>query len=139
MSSKKSADVDELLGGDAPAKGKAKKEEAKPAAKAAKGKKDAEVDDALAGKKPAAKKAAKAEEKPKRVKEPVVFEEGERDELIAKIKKMVKKPINSKDLAEKLEIPTRKLRRVLYAAQRQEIVSLELGSSPSAGMTVSPA
>ena len=145
----KASDVDDLLG-DTPtttttktkkAAAPAAKKAAAPAAKKAAA--PAPVADPAPASKPAAKKAAApapvAEDKPKRVKEPVVFEEGERDALIKRIKSLVKKPINSKDLAVKLDIATRKLRRVLYSAQKQGFVSLELGASPSAGMSVSPA
>jgi predicted lipid-binding transport protein (Tim44 family) len=130
----KETDVDDLLGGEpAVAKPAAKKAPAKKAAKKAPAKK------AVA--KPAAKKAPakKAAVKEATVKEPVTFAEGEREALIKRIKQVVKKPWNSKDLAEKLEITTRKLRQVLYSANRQGIVDLELGSSRVAGMTVTPA
>lgn len=162
------ANTEDLLGGKkAPAKDKtetkgkaeakpaAKKaadkpaKDAKPEAKAAPAKKAAKATEDLLGgksdKKAApAKKAPKAEaaDKPKReraAKEPVTFVEGEREELIAKIKKMVKKPINSRELAPKLDIDTRKLRAVLYSAQRAGIISLELAGSRVEGMTVSPA
>ena len=127
-------------------KATADKAAAKPAAK--KGK--AEDDEDLLGTKPAAKKSkAKVEAadeaadeaapkaKTKKVKEPVVFTEGERDELLARIPKLVKKPINSRDLAVKLEISTRKLRPLLYSLERAEVVKLESGESRLAGMTVS--
>lgn len=124
-------------------KATADKAAAKPAAK--KGKAEEDEDDLL-GTKPAAKKGkAKAEAadeaapkaKAKKVKEPVVFAEGERDELLARIPKLVKKPINSRDLAVKLEISTRKLRPLLYSLERAEVVKLESGESRLAGMTVS--
>jgi len=121
----------------------------KPAAKKAPAKKAAEAETKPAAKKAPAKKAAEAEDdlmgtakptkapKAKKVKEPVTFEEGERDALLAKIPKMVKKPINSRDLAAKLEIHTRKLRPLLYSLERAELVKLESGESRLAGMTVS--
>jgi len=136
----KANDVADLLGEDTttkPAKKVAAKKaapvkaEAKPAAKKVAAKAEA----------PAPTKKIKADKAPaaKKQKEPVVFAEGERDELYARIKKLVKKPINSKDLAVKLEIDTRKLRPVLYSLQSQGVVALELGSSKVAGLTVSPA
>jgi len=132
----KATDVADLLGtSDKPTKAKkapAAKAEKPAAAPAAK-----KVAAAPAAKKVAAKKAPA--EKTARVKEPVVFEEGEREELIKQIKKTVKKAINSKELAEKLGIATRKLRRVLYSAQKQGVITLELADSKAAGMTVSPA
>lgn len=108
-----------------------------------------DIDDILGappGTKP--KKAAKApakvakEEAPakaKRVREPVVFAEGEKEELMKRIPKLVKKPISSKELATKLDIPTRKLRPVLYSLERAGTVSLELAASRAQGMTVSAA
>lgn len=139
---KKPAAADEDLMGTTKkpaAKKAADKAPAKPAAKKAKA--EADDEDLLGTKKPAAKKA-KADEgekapKAKKVKEPVVFAEGERDELLAKIPKLVKKPINSRDLAVKLDISTRKLRPLLYSLERAEIVKLESGESRLAGMTVS--
>lgn len=132
----KATDVADLLGtSDKPTK-------AKPAAKTTPAKKVAAKAPAEKPKAaPAAKKApaAKTGAKALRVKEPVVFEEGEREELIKQIKKTVKKAINSKELAEKLGIATRKLRRVLYSAQKQGVITLELSDSKAAGMTVSPA
>lgn len=122
-------------------------EKAAPATKKAPAKK-ADAEDLLGGKKaapaakkaaPAAKKAEKAEKTERAAKPPVEFAEGEREELLTKVKRMVKKPINSRDLAEKLGIETRKLRAVLYSAQRAGIVVLESGASRVAGMTVSPA
>jgi hypothetical protein len=141
----KANDVDDLLGTDtkpATKKPAAKKTvaaaapakaEAKPAAK-----KTAVKEEVAA---PAAKKAAKpaAEAKAPRVKEPVVFEEGEKEALMKRVKQTVKKPWNSKELATKLEVPTRKLRQVLYAMSRAGTVDLALASSRALGMTVSPA
>lgn len=134
----KADDVEDLLGtAKTPAKKAAAKKvaavEKKPAAKTAA---------APAEKKTPAKKVAAVEAKP--AKEPLRFAEGERQDLYDKVTghfKKSKKPISSKDLAAKLEVPTRKLRVVLYAlAQRAEpVVSLHLESSKVQGMTVSPA
>lgn len=146
----KKDDIEDLLGdtgGDT--KKPAKKADAKAEKAPAKGKKEA----AAAPEKKAATKKAKAEPAPAKGKakkeaaepkerakrEPVTFAEGERDELIKQIKKLVKKPINSKDLAAKMEIPTRKLRPVLYSAQSQGIVSLTSLGAPVLGMEVAPA
>ena len=141
----KASDVDDLLGGAAApkAKGKPAAKKAAPAKKAAAKKAAAEPDElATPAKKAAAKKAAPAaakEAKAPRVKEPVVFEEGEKEALAKRVKQSVRKPIQSKDLAAKLEVPTRKLRQVLYAMVRAETIKVELGGSRAAGMTVSPA
>ena len=118
----KSADVADLLGG-----------KTKPAAKAAAAPK-AEAKPATAAKTP----AVKAEKVARAPKEKVVFAEGERDELAKKVKKAVRAPINSKDLATKLEIPTRKLRQVLYSMSRAGTIATALSASRAAGMTVSP-
>jgi hypothetical protein len=154
-------DIDDLLG-DTAAEGKkpaakktaAKKEgdgkKEKAAAKKAAAKEEAPKEKAPAKKTaakkeeaaaPAKKTAAKKEAAPKEraAKEPVRFAEGERDELIKQIKQKVRKPINSRELAEKLGIETRKLRPVLYSAQKRGVVVLEAGESPVAGMTVHPA
>lgn len=142
----KANDVDDLLGEATPkTKAKAKAAPAKEAAPAAKGKAKkeaaAEPETKAAPAKKAAKEApaakAKAEPKEKVAKEPVTFAEGERDELIKRIKANCKKPINSRDLAAKLDIDTRKLRPCLYTAQKRGIVTLTPGASPVAGMTVS--
>ena len=133
----KTTDVADLLGTPektAPAK-KAAAKKAAPAAPAAK-KAAAEKPAAPAAKKAAPAKKAAAE---KTTKDPVTFDEGERDEILARIKKTVKKDINSRDLALKLEVPTRKLRQVLYTAQRQGMVTLLLEGGRVGGMTVSPA
>jgi len=146
----KASDVDDLLGGAAApkAKGKPAAKKAAPAKKAAAKKAAAEPDELAtpakkpAAKKPAAKKAAPAaakEAKAPRVKEPVVFEEGEKEALAKRVKQSVRKPIQSKDLAAKLEVPTRKLRQVLYSMARAGTIAVELGGSRAAGMTVSPA
>lgn len=137
----KKDDVADLLGEDTeaakpaakkvPAKKAVAKEEAKPAAKKAK---------APPAEAPAkAKKAVKEEATERPAREPITFEEGERDELYKRIKKTVKKAINSRELAEKLEIPTRKLRVVLYSMAKREEIVLEPGESKVQGMTVSPA
>lgn len=143
----KQEDINDLLG-DAPAK--PAKGKAKPAAKAAKPKAEAAKPakkvsvkpkaEAEAPAKPAkAAKAPKAEatEKPKRVRTPIVFEEGEVDELTKRVKQLVKKSAqNSKDISERLEIPTRKLRQVLYRMKRQGLVTLDLAGAKAQGMTV---
>lgn len=149
--------AEDLLGTKAPAKKAPAAKKAAPAAKkAAPAKKAAaKTEDLLGGKAPAkkaaakdapaakkaapAKKAAAKGDKPARVKEPIVFAEGEREELLGKIKKLVKKPISSRELAEKMGLATRKLRAVLYSAQRAGTVTLELAGSRVEGMTVSPA
>jgi hypothetical protein len=135
----KANDVEDLLGTDTKpaAKKTAAKKVAAPAAPAAKKAAAKEVAAPAPAKKAAAKPAAEA--KAPRVKEPVVFEEGEREALAKRIKQLVKKPWNSKALAEKLEIPTRKLRQVLYSMSRAGTIDLELASSRALGMTVSPA
>lgn len=147
----KANDVEDLLGETTPAKKtKAKAAPAKEAAPAAKKSAKKEVAEEPAKKAPAKKAAAAeapaakapkakaaAEPKEKVAKEPVRFAEGERDELIKKIKANCKKPINSRDLAAKLGVETRKLRPALYTAQKRGIVDLEAGASPVAGMTVS--
>jgi len=138
----KQNDIDDLLGGDVTTDTKPTKKAA--AKKTAAPKKEAKVE-APAAKKPAAKKVkaeAAEEAAPKAKKEPIVFAEGERDTLIDGVTahfKRSKKPINSRDLAEKLGTETRKLRMVLYSLQKKEIVSLEAGASKVGGMTVSPA
>lgn len=135
----KANDVDDLLGTDTKPAKKTAAKKAAPAAPAAKpaAKKVAVKEEA----KPAAKKAVKAEatEKAPRVKEPVTFEEGEKEALMKRVKQTVKKPWNSKELAAKLEVPTRKLRQVLYSMSRAGTIDLELASSRALGMTVSPA
>lgn len=127
----KANDVEDLLGeGTAkPAKKTAAKKTAVAPAKA-------EAKTAPAKK---AKATDDAEAPAKRVKEPVVFEEGEREALMKRVKQVVKKPWNSKELAVKLEVPTRKLRQVLYTMSRAGTISLELAASRALGMTVTPA
>lgn len=143
----KDNDIDDLLG-DPPAKPKkaaAKKAAPEPAKKAAAKKAAPEPAKKAApepvAKKAAAKKAAEpATEKPKRERVPIVFEEGEREELAGRVMKLVKKaPQNSRALAERLEIPTRKLRALLYSLQRNEQVTLSLDGPRTGGMTVSAA
>jgi hypothetical protein len=119
--------VEDLLGGDTPAK---KKPAAKKVATKAPAKK-------VATKAPAKKAEPVATEK--RVKEPVTWDEGEKEALMKRIKSMVRKDINSKELATKLDIPTRKLRVALYSMSRAGTIALELGGSKVLGMTVSPA
>ena len=146
----KKQDVEDLLDdeGTKPAKKSAAKKATKaepPAPPAKKGAKPAaKAEPAAPAKKGAAKKGAakeEPEEKPKRVREPVVFEEGEQDEIRAAVAKVMKskKPINSKDLAAKIGTQTRKLRRVLYSMARAGEVELESGESRVLGMTVHPA
>ncbi len=157
----KANDIDDLLGDDAPApnapaKKAAAKAPAKAAAKATA--KAAPAKKAVADKaeKPAAKatpakapakaaspakapaKAAKAD-KPAKVREPVEFEDGEKEALMKRVPKLLKNPINSKDLAAKMEISTRKLRRVLYSLERTGAITLKLGASRTEGMTVAAA
>jgi hypothetical protein len=131
----KKDDIEDLLGEDA-------KVEPKPAVKKAAAKKAAEPKDKPAAKKAAPKKEAAAEPEERAKKEPISFEEGERDTIanavVAHFKRS-KKAINSRDLAAKLETETRKLRVVLYSLQKKELVTLEPGDSKVTGMTVSPA
>lgn len=140
----KKDDIDDLLGDTpAPAKKAAAKKAAPKAEKAPDAKKTkAEPEAAPPAAKKAAKKEAAAEPKEKAKKEPISFEEGERqtiaDAVTAHFKRS-KKPINSKDLAAKLETETRKLRVVLYSLVKKGVVALEPGESKVAGMTVSPA
>ena len=124
--------VDDLLGGTAKPKTATKKAApaAKPAAKAA-----------PAAKAPKAEKAAPVAKAPKAEKvarEAVVFEEGEREALAKRVKQTVRKPWNSKELAVKLEISTRKLRQVLYGMKRAGTIGLDLAASRALGMTVTP-
>ena len=147
----KANDIDDLLEGKA--SGKASKAPAKKAAATktapAKAEKAPAKKSAPAkAEKPSKAAPAKAEKpskaeaapaKPKRVVEPLVFAEGERDELMARAPKLCKKPINSRDLAEKLGTTTRKLRRVLYSLQRAGKVTLESGEARTMGMTVTAA
>jgi hypothetical protein len=143
---KAAAAAEDLLGTPAakkvakPAAKKAAAKAEKPAKPAAK--KAAKADDAedLLG--TPAKKAAKKEpkaDKPQRVKEKVVYAEGEREEIAKKVKTAVRKEINSKELAAKLGIATRKLRPVLYRMAKQNAINIALGGSRVLGMTVSPA
>lgn len=150
----KKDDIDDLLGEGAEAK-PAKKAAAKKTAEAPKAEKPAkEAKAAPAAKKAAkeepkaekpakaAKKEAPAEPKEKAKKEPIRFEEGERATITDGVKahfKRSKKPINSRELAEKLGTETRKLRLVLYAMAKREEIALEPGESKVSGMTVSPA
>lgn len=143
----KKDDIDDLLG-DAEAKpakkAAAKKADATPA-KAPAAKKTVKEEHKAEAKAPAKKAAAKeapAEPKEKTKKEPISFEEGERqtiaDGVTAHFKRS-KKPINSRELAEKLGTETRKLRLVLYSLAKKEVITLEPGESKVTGMTVSPA
>lgn len=137
----KKDDIDDILGADKPAKKTAAKktEAAAPAAKKTAAKKtEAEAPVAKKSK----TKAAEPEVVEKAKKAPISFAEGERAELADKVTahfKRSKKPINSRDLAAKLETETRKLRVVLYSLVSKGVVALEAGESKVAGMTVSPA
>ena len=145
----KKDDIDDLLGDTKPAKKTAaKKADAAPAkeAKAPAAKKTAKEEPKAEAKaeKPAkaVKKEAPAEPKEKAKKEPIRFEEGERQTIVDAVTahfKRSKKPINSRELAEKLGTETRKLRVVLYSLVKKEVVQLEPGESKVTGMTVSPA
>lgn len=147
----KAENVDDLLGGDAPAAKKAAKktpakktaEKAKPAKeeKPTKGKKEVKP----AAKATPAKKAAKKEVEPAaRTRTPIQFDDGERDKLYASIAKALgkvdkKKGINSRELAEKLGTETRKLRVCLYTMSNRGEVKLKAGESKVSGMMVHPA
>lgn len=135
----KASDIDDLLGKAKPVKKvPAKKAEAAPAKKTATKKAEA----AAPAKKAPAKKAEAAPAK--KAREPMHFAEGERqsiyDGVTAHFKKS-KKPIGSRDLAEKLGVETRKLRVALYsmAKKAEPIIALSLEGSKVGGMTVSPA
>lgn len=147
----KKDDIDDLLGEGTeakPTKKTASKKEAAPKADAKPVKKAAVKEEAVAETKPAkapAKKAAAKEDgeaKTPAKKEPISFEEGERqtisDGVTAHFKRS-KKPINSRELAEKLGTETRKLRLVLYSLAKKEVITLQPGESKVNGMTVSPA
>lgn len=134
----KKDDIDDLLGDTkAPAAKKAATKKAATKKEAAPAKAEAK---APAAKKAAVKEATEPKEKAK--KEPIRFEEGERqtiaDGVTAHFKRS-KKPINSRELAEKLGTETRKLRLVLYSLAKKEVITLEPGESKVNGMTVSPA
>jgi len=142
----KETDVNDLLGNDTPVTekpAKAKKDATKAPAKKAEKAAPAKKADKAPAEKPAkaekAPKAEKAEPKERAKKDPIVFAEGEREAIIKRIPKLLKNPINSKALAEKLEIETRKLRAVLYAMERAGVIALERGASRTSGMTVSSA
>lgn len=147
--------IDELLGKKTPAKkAPAKKAADLLAPKKATAKKNASpIADALLGKKTPAKKtggaviAKKATAKKAPAKKAttghkprppirVVFDDGERAELLKKLKRMVAKPKNSKELAEKLELDSDKMRSVLFSARRLGMVTLSLDGGRSAGYTV---
>lgn len=130
----KANDIDDLLG-DTPAPKKGKP--AAKAAPAAKAEKPAATK-ATKAKAPAAEEAAPAEKAP-RTREPVVFADGEKEALMKRVPKLLKNPISSKDLAAKMEVSTRKLRRVLYSCERAGSIVLTPGASRTDGMTVSAA
>jgi len=145
MAKKQAQEVEDLLDDDAPpAKKTAAKKAAAPAsaAKSAKGKK---AEPEPPAKKTKGKKAEPEEdaggESPsiKRKREPLVWEEGEQATIRAKVKKVLKKPMNSRELAEKVGTTTRKLRTVLYSMARAEEIELETGETRVGGMTVNPA
>lgn len=132
----KKDDIDDLLGDST---------EAKPTKKTASKKEAAPKADAKPAKKTAGKEVPEAEAKSAKTptkKEPISFEEGERqtisDGVTAHFKRS-KKPINSRELAEKLGTETRKLRLVLYSLAKKEVITLQPGESKVNGMTVSPA
>lgn len=140
----KETDVNDLLGNDTPVTekpAKAKKDATKaPAEKPAKKADKAPAEKpAKADKAPKADKAEPKVAKERAKKDPITFAEGEREAIIKRIPKLLKNPINSKTLAEKLEIETRKLRSVLYAMERAGVIALERGASRTSGMTVSSA
>lgn len=131
-----------------PAKASAKSAAPKAPAKAVKAPAKAVV---KAVAKPVAKKAApvKAAAKPVakkptaktttgRESEFIVFAEGERQELAKQIKKIVRKEMNSRVLAERLGIHSRKLRRVLYGMHKAGQVKVVPGPSRKLGMYVQP-
>jgi hypothetical protein len=131
----KENDIEDLLGNSPTPKAKAK-----PAAKSAAPKAKPAKEAAAPKAKPAAPKAKSAAPKAKRVKEPVMFAEGEQAEIAKKAKKIIAKgEINSRDLAGKLGVETRKLRPVLYMMSRAGDVVLEPGASRVQGMQVFPA
>lgn len=144
----KTNDIEDLLGEKKPA---AKK--AAPAAKKAAPAKTTKVAPAVAKKaaatkatapatKPAVKKAPvekapKADKPaPKRERVPVEFAEGEKEALMKRIPKLIKGTVNSKDLAVKLEIATRKLRPVLYSLERAGTITLQSAASRTQGMDI---
>ena len=85
-------------------------------------------------------KAVKAPAKKATVRESefIVFAEGERQELAKQIKKIVRKEMNSRVLAERLGIHSRKLRRVLYGMHKAGTVKVVPGPSRKLGMYVHP-
>jgi outer membrane biosynthesis protein TonB len=68
----------------------------------------------------------------------IVFAEGERAELAKQIKKIVRKEMNSRVLAERLGIHSRKLRRVLYGMNKAGTIKVVPGPSRKLGMYVQP-
>jgi hypothetical protein len=87
-----------------------------------------------------AKAVAKAASKPATTRESefIVFAEGERAELSKQIKKIVRKEMNSRTLAERLGIHSRKLRRVLYGMDKAGTIKVVPGPSRKLGMYVQP-
>ena len=123
----------------APAKAPAKKAAPAKAVKAP-AKKAAPAKAAKAPVKKTPAKAVKAPAKKATVRESefIVFAEGERQELAKQIKKIVRKEMNSRVLAERLGIHSRKLRRVLYGMHKAGTVKVVPGPSRKLGMYVHP-
>lgn len=147
--SNKDAEIGDLLGETKPAAKKTAPKKEAPAAKKAAAAPAKKVAAKKAAEPVVAKKAAPAKKAAepvaeKTAREPVRFAEGERQGIYDKVTahfKRSKKAINSRELAEKLDVDTRKLRIALYSlAKREEpVVALSLEGSKVAGMTVSPA
>lgn len=68
----------------------------------------------------------------------LVFAEGEREGLVKAIKRTVRKSTNTRLLAEKLSVESRKLRRVLYGMEKAGQIKLVPGTSRKHGMFVEP-
>ena len=85
-----------------------------------------------------AKRAPPAPVAPAVAKNFIVFEHGEREALAKQIKRMVKKPTNTRELCAKLEIHPRKLRRVVYEMDKRGQIVLVPGPSRKLGMFVHP-
>jgi|VirMetMinimDraft_7_1064189.scaffolds.fasta_scaffold92371_1 hypothetical protein len=86
-----------------------------------------------------AKRAPPAPVAPAVPKNFIVFAHGEREALAKQIKRMVKKPTNTRELCAKLEIHPRKLRRVVYEMDKRGQIVLVPGPSRKLGMFVHPA
>lgn len=122
-------DIEDILGDIKASNGKTDKPAKAAPAKAEKPAKPAA--------KPAAKKAP-AKTATSRPSEFIVFAEGERAELAKQIKKIVRKEMNSRVLAERLGIHSRKLRRVLYGMDKAGTIKVVPGPSRKLGMFVQP-